>query len=169
MIIRAAGTIVSDASETAPAFHSTAPNVPAALIGIDNSCPVQSPLLNLAWYIRPLVINEFELAATAEAEPVRATIVVKALVKALANIVGSAALKKAPRLLTAACQRSSILAGMLAVPEGSGHVSTPDGKCVRLPLTPNPTVKVTICCQNAGSAALVGTLLSISVRKSFFQ
>src|SRR3546814_12519696 len=40
-----------------------------------------------------------------------------------------------------------------------------------VPLRPRPMVNVVTCCQNAGSAADVGTMLgmSASVRRSFFQ
>ena len=89
------------------------------------------------------------MAATAEAEPVRETIVVNALDNALENAVGSAALKKFPLLLTAACQRSSIFAASLVV--GSGQDPAPEGNAVNVPVTPKPTVKLTICCQKAGS------------------
>ncbi len=97
----------------------------------------------------------------------RAIILVSAPDKALAKVAGSAALKKSPRLLTAACQRSFIFAASLEV--GSGHASAPDGNAESVPSTPKPTVKLTICCQKAGSDVLVGTMLGISVRRSFFQ
>jgi len=74
---------------------------------------------------------------------------VKALDSALANEVGSAALKKSPRLFTAACHRSSIFTASLIV--GSGQDCVPEGTAVKVPVTPRPTVKFTICCQKAGS------------------
>jgi len=45
---REEGLIVLGANDTAPAFHSEVPNIPVEPMGIDNNCPLQSPLLNLA-------------------------------------------------------------------------------------------------------------------------
>ena len=87
------------------------------------------------------------------------------------------ALRARPRLLSAACHRSSTVFGPSVF--GSPQLFAPLVRAARssgffrLPLTPKAMVKFTMCCQNAGfsrPAVRMGLMaLSRSGRRSFFQ
>src|SRR5574343_26271 len=97
--------------------------------------------------------------------PIRSAMALSVSAKPCENATGSLAAKKPPRPLTDACNRSSILPGSVLV---LGQLTVAPllialKAVVGLtePCTPKPTPKVTICCQNAGLAAEVGTVFSI--------
>ncbi|MNE89300.1 hypothetical protein D3C80_1866990 [compost metagenome] len=122
-----------------------------------------------------MLLSRRRALGTAEVfDPVRSLIDARVSPKALANCCGSWALKKPPRPFTAACSRSSSFAGSLLV--GLGQVTdapfltAANAVCgSTVPLMPSPTPKVTMCCQNAGSAGSVGTRLSRALCRSRLQ
>src|SRR5690606_34988851 len=149
-------------SPTLPSFGSTARAV---------NTPVQSVLRKPAVYRYVSLCSTAELvAADVDELSTRATIVSSMRLSRSVNSAEFWALKKPPRPFTAACRSSSERAVTL-VPL---LLTSGSGQSMALPLvraakassggtfvgTPRPTPKVTMCCQNAGSSAEVGTLLT---------
>ena len=111
-------------------------------------------------------MSDAELVATLENDPVRCAIAASALPSPAVNSDGLDADTNWPCPLTAACSRSSMRRA-LSVPglevSGSGQaglagtLSTLDQPMVVF--RPIEMPNVTMCCQNAGSASVAGTLL----------
>jgi hypothetical protein len=75
MIVRLPG-----AGSLVEASHSAACSVPSAFTGKDRSCPVQSPLLNFAWYTRVSLEIVPAFTDADDADVVRVMISLNALV-----------------------------------------------------------------------------------------
>src|SRR3546814_441017 len=146
------------------------PTVRAALNGLAIRSPFHEPNANPATKVSVVVAGLVELEAMVEPDALRESIVARASIRVEANLSLLLATTNLPRPLREACQRSSMRLG--PSPPVVGSTFQGDGGGLfgsSVPCRPMDTPKVTMCCQLAGSAALVRTLSSMSSRRSVLQ